>query len=1268
MKQLFLFSFILSTTLHGLAQRGKDGSYTVTSLNALVNSYTVLNANASAGQTLITVASNTMVGGFFQGVLTPGDLIMIIQMQGGTLNVDTYPASQYVSSNGQFWGPYTTPQGHINDWFQYIPLWGEITNYNNAGKFEIAEVKSISGANTISLMCPLSNNYSISGHVQVVRVPRYTNLTLNANTSIVPSLWNGNTGGVVAVEVNGNLLINSSAKISASGYGFRGGATEDQTLGSPPGNVNDVGFCASHVATQGAEKGESIAGFYTEYDAIYSRYCKSAAANGGGGGNNHNAGGGGGCNVGNVALTYTGKGVPNPTYNVNWNLELAGMGGSISPGGGRGGYSGATVNQNENTVGPNSTPWGGDYRRKEGGLGGHPLTQDNTRLFAGGGGGAGDQNNAQGGNGGRGGGIAYIKVYGSISGNGTVEANGANGVNANPNGQTAPQASTQKYGNDGAGGAGGGGSIYISNASAIPNTITLQANGGNGGNQVISFGAFAPSPSMEADGPGGGGGGGYISISNGTPVQQVNGGISGVTNSTFVPNFPPNGATGGASGISTTNTSFYDIIAANDTLCGSGSATLSASTIGNPPAGNLTWYTTPFGNTVAGTGITFTTPVLSTTTTYYIALCPGSFRKPVTVVIGASPLITGIPTITNATCLVPGSISGLSVSGGAQPYSFVWSNNGGNAQNLTNAPAGTYTLTVSDAAGCSTTSSPYTITGTNGPSVNTANAVITPQTCNGTLGSISGITTTGNNLTYSWSNNGGTSISPSGLVSGSYTLTVTDGNGCIAVSSPLTVPFISGPTIDSSQAVYSIEHCGQSDGGISGITATGVGIQYQWTPGNSNSVNLSNVAAGQYTLVVTDQNNCTDTIGPLTIQASTPPVIDTSSIQLLNELCGQNNGGISGITVSGGTAPLTYLWSNQQTTLNIPNGLAPGSYSLVVTDIEGCMDSITGLTISSTGGPSIDTTQLLITPVGCEGEAGAISGITSNGNGIQYSWSNSVNTANNTNLTAGTYVLTITDANNCTSTMTVFVPALTPVVLDETQVNVVNPTCLVNGSITGISASGGTNSYTYTWQPGNINSLNLQNLAAGSYLLLVTDANGCSDTSALYTLTPPNYPIASFTYTPLIPNLGDSVTFTNTSTNYTSEQWVNAGITMFQPSPWSYSYTAGTFQVTLTVTNNEGCVDTANAFITVYDQIEVPNVFSPNGDQINEVLYIQSLKPNTSLTILNRWGNVVYFSENYLNNWNGTDENGTELTEGVYTIILTDLQQNEAYYFIHLFR
>jgi gliding motility-associated-like protein len=1270
MKYLSTLLIFLAVSFSPLAQRGKDGSYTVTAANTLVNSYTVLNANATAGQSIITVASNAMVGGFFTGVLTPGDLILIVQMQGASLNVDTYPASEYVTSGGAFWGPYTTPIGHLNDWNQFIALWGEVTNYNNSGKFELAEVKSLAGNNSISLMCPLVNSYTSAGRVQIVRVPRFVNLTVNANATIVPTSWNGSTGGIVALEVNQNLVINANGKISASGFGFRGGVTEDQTLGSPPGNVNDIGFCASHIATQGAEKGEGIAGFYTEYDAIYSRYCKSAPANGGGGGNNHNSGGGGGSNVGNTALTYTGKGIPDPVYNVNWNLEAAGMGGSVSPGGGRGGYSGATINQNENTVGPNNTTWGGDYRRKEGGLGGHPLQQDNSRIFMGGGGGAGDQNNGQGGGGGRGGGIAYIKVYGTLSGSGTIEANGANGINANPNGQTALNASTQKFGNDGAGGAGGGGSLYLSNGSAITNTISLQANGGIGGNQVISFGAFASSPTMEADGPGGGGGGGYISISSGTPSIQVSGGIAGVTNSSFVPNFPQNGATGGAPGISNTNTSFYDILASNDTICGNGSAQLTASTVGNPPAGNLTWYTTPFGNTVAGTGNTFTSPVLNTTTTYYVGICPGSFRKPVTVVIGASPSLSGNAVVTNATCLTPGSITGLSANGGALPYTYAWSNNAGNSLNLTNAPAGTYTLTVYDAAGCSTTSSPYTITGTNGPTINTANVVISPQNCSGSLGSFSGITATGTGLSYAWSNNGGTVLNPNNLTSGVYTLTVTDANGCIATSGPLTIPFVSGPSLDTSQIAYLTEHCGQQDGGIVGITASGNGLQYQWTPGNSNSIDLINAAAGQYSLVVTDANNCSDTVGPITIPASLPPSIDVNFIQVMDELCGQNNGGITGIMVTGGTAPLSCLWSNQQTTLNLPVGLSPGSYSLVVTDSEGCTDSISGITIGSVGGPTIDTSQMVITPVGCLGEPGSISGITSNAGGATFAWSNGVTTINNPSVAAGSYVLSITDANNCLSTLTVVVDSLTPVTLNENQVVLTHPTCVTSGSINGIIPEGGTGNYSYTWEPGNIGGgvQFLTGVGAGNYTLVVTDANGCSDTSATYTLNPPVYPVASFTYSPAIINLGDTVTFTNNSLNYTTEQWVNAGITIFQPSPWTYSYTTGTFQVTLTVTNDDGCVDTANAFITVYDEMITPNVITPNGDNVNDVLYIQSLKPNTAISILNRWGVVVYSSVNYLNDWNGKDDKGDDLTDGVYTVMLTEIGNLQSYFFIHLIR
>ena len=1258
--------FIILFSFQALSQRAKDGNYTVTSSNSVLNSYTTLSSNATIGQSLISVNSNALNGGFFTTNLAAGDLILIIQMQGTSMNVDAYAASEYINSNGQFWGPYTTPLGHLNDWPLFIPLWGEITAYNQTGKFELAQVRSVSGTATINLTCPLTNNYAISGRVQVVRVPRFANLTINSNTSAVPSLWNGSSGGVIAIEVDGNLILNANGKISSSGYGFRGGVTEDQTLGAPSGSVNDVGFCASHVATQGAEKGESIAGFYTEYDLVYSRYCKGAPANGGGGGNNHNAGGGGGSNVGSTTLTYTGKGIPSITYNTNWNLELAGMGGSNSPGGGRGGYSGSTSDQNENTLGPNQTAWGGDYRRKEGGLGGHPIQQDNTRIFVGGGGGAGDQNNSQGGGGGRGGGITFLKLYGSISGAGTIEANGANGVNANPNGQIAVQASTQKYGNDGAGGAGGGGSVYISNTNPIPNTITLSANGGNGGNQQLSVGLFATSPTNEADGPGGGGGGGYISISSGTPVQQVNGGNSGTTNSTQVINFPPNGATAGSAGITNTNTNFFDILAANDTLCAGGSVTLNASTIGNPPTGNLIWYTSAFGTTVVATGNSYTTPVLNTTTTYYIGICPGSFRRPVTVFVGANPTITGTPTILGATCTSSGTLTNLTISGGTQPYSYSWSNNGGNSLNLV-APAGTYILSVQDALGCSSTSIPFIIPGITGPSLNVSSALINPQICNGIMGSISGIVSTGTNLSYTWTNTSNNSINPSGLSAGSYVLTVTDGNGCTTSSPSFVVPYVAGPMIDSSALLIQDENCGQGNGQISGIIGIGAGLQYQWNPGNNTNSNLLNVNAGTYTLIVTDTNACIANAGPFVINNIPGPSINTNNLLLQDENCGQNDGGITGLNVSGGTTPYAYLWSNNSSTLALSN-LAAGTYSLSVTDAVGCVANIGPLNISSIGGPTIDTSNMIVTPVDCIGTWGSITGITAPNPALTISWNNQSTTFDNSSLSAGAYTLTVTDGNNCVSTITVIVPQNAPILINESQAAVIQPTCLVLGAITGITVSGGTNNYAYQWNPSNGTALNNTNIPAGNYQLIVVDlGNGCTDTSSFYVLNPPSYPTAAIGFSPLNPDVGENITFTNTSTNYISEFWSIGGIN-YGNSPIDSSFSAGVYLISLTVTNSQGCTDTVSILVTVYDELTFPNVITPNGDLANENLIIEALKPNSSVTILNRWGIEVFYSNNYQNNWNGSDQNGEALTAGVYTVIFQDPDKNIQYFFVHLIR
>jgi hypothetical protein len=371
------------------AQRGKNSDYAPGALNTIVNTYTAMTAVTGANS--ITVANNAMTNAVLSAPLAPGDLILIIQMQGAYMDIDNTPTVG-------FGGNYTTPFDHTYDglWQNFINEWGQVLNPNNAGKFEQAEVRAVGGTTSITLQCNLVNSYNTAGKVQIVRIPRFNNLTVNTNTSIVPSAWNGTTGGVVALEVNGALTINGTGRISASALGFRGGVVQTSTSAESgvtavsAANTNPTSngssFLGSNLIAQGARKGEGIGGYTTEYALVSSEFGRGAPANGGGGGGIKNAGGGGGANVG--AGTYTGKGVPNPApaFAAVWALET-GMG-AASSGGGRGGYSYSASDQNATTLGPNQNAWSGDRRKSNGGLGGHPLVYDATRLYMGGGGGA----------------------------------------------------------------------------------------------------------------------------------------------------------------------------------------------------------------------------------------------------------------------------------------------------------------------------------------------------------------------------------------------------------------------------------------------------------------------------------------------------------------------------------------------------------------------------------------------------------------------------------------------------------------------------------------------------------------------------------------------------------------------------------------------------------------------------------------------------------------------------------------------------------------
>ena len=470
------------------ALAGVDGSLTVAAANTIVNQYTTLAADAVAGATSITVTGAAALTSGTKA-LAPGDLVLVIQMQGATLKTS------------------------IDD-----STWGQVTTIGSAGLYEFAEVTDVT-TNTLKLSCALAHTYTTAGVTQVVRVPQYDTLTINAGASITAPAWNGSVGGIVAVHAKTSVSLGGS--IDVTGLGFRGGTVDNNTNAATTNTI----IYASASDADGARKGEGIGGFLAQYG-------RAPAGNGGGGGNSHNGGGGGGAN-GRNGGTWTGQGVFNLSVTggaTAWLLD-PNYSATGSEGGGRGGYSYSSSDQNALTVAPGNNSWGGNQRRQRGGMGGHPLDNDpSNRIFFGGGGGAGDANNGHAGAGGPGGGIVFV-LSGSVTGTGSILANGSAGVDADS--ITSGSAS-----GDSPGGGGAGGSVILSATSV--SAITVHADGGAGGKQFINLNG-------EAEGPGGGGGGGFVAVT-GNVTATAAGGVSGTTNSPALTEFPVNGATVGGAG------------------------------------------------------------------------------------------------------------------------------------------------------------------------------------------------------------------------------------------------------------------------------------------------------------------------------------------------------------------------------------------------------------------------------------------------------------------------------------------------------------------------------------------------------------------------------------------------------------------------------------------------------------------------------------------------------------------------------------------------
>jgi hypothetical protein len=578
------------------------------------------------------------------------------------------------------------------------------------------------------------------------------------------------------------------------------------------------------------------------------------------------------------------------------------------------------------------------------------------------------------------------------------------------------------------------------------------------------------------------------------------------------------------------------------------------------------------GGTFTGTGVSGTT--FSPTTagvggpyniTYKIGVCDSTVK---TTRVQAAPVATS--QITNVTC--NGANNGdinVTITGGGTTFTSSWSN-GATTEDLTGLAPGSYRDTIRNEFGCRTILSALSVIQPD--TIGIAGTVVNVL-CNGdTTGSISLVVTGGTSpYLYAWTS-GDTTQSITSLSAGSVSVTVTDANLCSkSASFTVSQPTILVLTSDSSRNVT----CNGGSNGAAYFSASG-GIapyNFDWSSGDSTA-SVTTLAAGTYTVTLTDANACSVTA---TVSISQPAALAISLDSSISPLCnGDANGGIY-ISVSGGTPNYTYSWSGGSTNQDLASATG-GSYDVTVTDANGCTVSATYiLTQPATLAVNVDSSKNIT----CNGaNNGAIFTTVTGGVGnYTYSWSNGANTDDLSGLGVGSYTLTVTDGNGCTVALSAPVVITEPAALVASVDSFRNARC--NGQANGgvfISVTGGTPNYTYAWSNGPTTQ-DLNAALAGTYTCTVTDANGCSTTVSQTISQPTSLVLAGvktneFSGGPL----GTAKVTASGGTPAYTYLWSNGATT-----DSIGGLTAGTYNVT--VTDAKGCTASTSLIVSFVNGI-----------------------------------------------------------------------------------
>ncbi|MFB6306602.1 MAG: hypothetical protein ABEH43_06385, partial [Flavobacteriales bacterium] len=649
------------------------------------------------------------------------------------------------------------------------------------------------------------------------------------------------------------------------------------------------------------------------------------------------------------------------------------------------------------------------------------------------------------------------------------------------------------------------------------------------------------------------------------------------------------------------------------------------------------------------------------------SLCAGAYQVTVTDSNGCqdsltinitepTPVTVDSTNISNVSCYgaCDGEADGFA-SGGSGAISYTWEDSTGsvvgNSSSITGLCAGDYQLFVSDDSGC-TDSTTITITQPDSLTLTTSSqdancgqndGIVTVSVSGGTPG-----------YDHEWVDGFGTIVGTTDTVdtlsAGTYTVTVTDTNGCSKQASA-SVGNASGGSV--SIAIDKNVSCngvcdGQATAHMSGGTPP---YTFNWDGGDSvnadDSVNTGLCGDSTYNVTVTDSVGCQATDN-VTISQPNPISI---SAELTHIQCFGDCDGSADLTVTGGTSPYDHKWDDGATSEDRIGVLCAGTYTDTITDDNGCQDTIT-ITINEPPQLVLDSSNS--TDVTCNGACNGtaqpyVSGGTTP---YSYSWDTSGTTVSTgdsaTGLCAATYDLTVTDDSGCTVTATKTITEPNPLSLD---LSVVDANCGQNDGQADVDVTGGTQPYTYEWDSSGTTidtDDSLEDVSSGSYTAIITDDNGCKD-SVTANISDDGSGSISFTVTNVSCNGGSDGAIdldTSGGTPPFSYDW--SGPNGFTDSTQDISgLEAGIYSVT--VTDDVGCTVSGQDTVNEPDSItsSTASVDASCKDTCDGEVSVSASGGTVS-------GDYSYSWVDTLGNSEGSDDTATGLCDGDYIVTITD--------------